>query len=158
MSLVDVFRRGLIYTSVSSLKNNGAIIMIKKSLTLAGLVTALVFSSSAMAYKSKYTHDGCKKPQFKNLQPEAYNSDTKIETEPEAEISFTVSSYIEPASINIVAKKIPLKYKHEFKDSFYRITAKLPAELTGKYVRINVDATALMGCVGKDGWLIKVKE
>ena len=131
--------------------------MIKKSLTFAGLAAVLVFSNSAMAYKSQYTSDGCKKPQFKNMLPEAYNSDTKIETDAEAEISFTVSSDIEPASINIVAKKIPLKYKHEFKGSFYQITAKLPAELSGKYARINVDATALMGCVGKDGWLVKIK-
>jgi len=131
--------------------------MITKSLKYAGLIAVLAFSNSAMAYKSKYTSDGCKKPQFKNQLPAAYNSNTKLEAEPEAEISFTVSGDAEPGSIHIVAKKIPLKFNAEHKGSYYQVTAQLPAELSGKYVRINVDATAMMGCLGKDGWLVKVK-
>lgn len=132
--------------------------MIIKSIKLAGLIAVLAFSSSAMAYGSKYTSDGCKKPHFKSFEPVAYNQDTKIEAEAEAEISFTVSGNAEPGSIHIVAKKIPLKFKAVNKDTYYEVTAKLPPELSGKYARINVDATAMMGCLGKDGWLVKIKK
>ncbi len=132
--------------------------MITKSIKWAGLVAVLAFSSSAMAYGSKYTSDGCKKPRFKSFEPAPYNQDTKLEAEAESEISFTVSGDAEPGSIHVVAKKIPLKFTAENKGPYYEITAKLPAELSGKYARINVDATAMMGCLGKDGWLIKIKK
>jgi hypothetical protein len=132
--------------------------MITKSIKLVSLLAALAFSSSAMAYGSKYTSDGCKKPRFKSFEPVAYNQDTKIEAEAEAEISFTVSGDAEPGSIHIFAKKIPLKFKFVNKEAYYVVTAKLPAELSGKYARINVDATAMMGCLGKDGWLVKIKK
>ncbi|MDC9728904.1 MAG: hypothetical protein PSN04_06185 [Methyloprofundus sp.] len=132
--------------------------MITKSIKWVALVSVLAFSSSAMAYGSKYTSDGCKKPRFKSFEPAAYTQDTKLEAEAESEISFTVSGDAEPGSIHVVAKKIPLKFEIEHKDTFYEVTAKLPAELSGKYARISVDATAMMGCLGKDGWLIKIKK
>jgi hypothetical protein len=132
--------------------------MITKAIKLTGLLAVLVFSSSALAYGSKYTNDGCKKPRFKSFQPIPYNHDTKMEADAEAEISFTVSGDADPGSIHIVAKKMPLKFKVEHKSTFYEITAKLPAELSGKYARISIDATAMMGCVGKDGWLVKIKK
>jgi len=131
--------------------------MITKSLKWTGLAVILAFSNSALAYKAKYTSDGCKKPRFKNMQPAAYNSDTKIEAEQGAEVSFTVSGDAEIGSLHIVAKKIPLKYTSEFKGSYYEVTANLPEALNGKYARISVDVTAMMGCVGKDGWLVKIK-
>jgi len=131
--------------------------MITKSLKWAGFIAVLAFSNSALAYKAKYTSDGCKKPRFNNMLPVAYNSDTKIEAEQGAEISFTVSSDAEIGSLNVSAKKIPLKYKSEFKGSYYEVTTNLPAALNGKYARISVDVNAMMGCLGKDGWLVKIK-
>ena len=127
--------------------------MIKKSLTLVCLVAGIGFSGSVFAYGSEYSSNGCKKPRFKSFTPEH-----KSEVDPESEISFTVSGYTEPGSIEVVAKKVPLKPNINFNGTYYTVTAKLPASLTGKYARIHVNADAMMGCNGKDGWLLKIRD
>jgi len=127
--------------------------MIKKSLTIVCLIASIGFANSAFAYGTRTTNDGCKKPRFKSFSPEH-----KAEIDPGAEVSFTVSGDADPASIVAVAKKEPLKLDVEFKGSFYAVSAKMPASLAGKYARIHVKADGVLGCKGKDGWLLKVRD
>ena len=127
--------------------------MIKKSLMLVGMVVSLVTINSAFAYQDSFTNNGCKKPRFKSFTPPH-----KAEVAPQSEISFTVSGYADPTTIEATAKKIPLKLNVENKGSFFEVTAKLPPELVNKYARINLFAGAPLGCVGKDGWLIKITD
>lgn len=77
---------------------------------------------------------------------------------PETQIAFKATGTIDPGTIKVFAKKIQLAAKIVDKKSFWQITAKLPAELRG-FVRINVFAEApKRECIGKDGWLIKIKD
>jgi spore coat protein CotF len=128
--------------------------MIKnKSLKLVCLIVSVGFTGSVFAYGTSATNNGCKKPKFKTFTPAH-----KSEVDPESEISFTVSGYADPATIKATAKKIPLEVDTEYKISFYAVKAKLPASLSGKYARIHVQADAMLGCTGKDGWLLKIRD
>jgi hypothetical protein len=127
--------------------------MIKKSVTLAFFIAGIGFVGSAFAYNSGNVEQGCKDPRFKSFSPEH-----KAETDPESEISFTVSGYADPTTIKAMAKNVPLELTIVDKNSFYDVSAKLPASLTGKYARIHVRAHNTPECKAKDGWLIKIRD
>jgi hypothetical protein len=55
-------------------------------------------------------------------------------------------------------KKKEVAYTVENKNSFYLIKSKIPAEYTGKFIRINGFVMAKLDCQGKDGWLVKVAD
>ncbi|NOQ34794.1 MAG: hypothetical protein GQ569_02750 [Methylococcaceae bacterium] len=122
------------------------------------IFSALVVSHNATAYSSKGASEQCKMPRFDNFSLAEYSSANKVEVAPESEFSFTVPKKVDSSTIKIIAKKIKLPYTIETTSSFYRIKSKIPAELTGKFVRINVFVTAELDCKGKDGWLVKVAE
>ncbi|NOQ63381.1 MAG: hypothetical protein GQ582_02570 [Methyloprofundus sp.] len=127
--------------------------MIKKSLILASLIASVGFSASAFAYSAGNVDTGCKKPRFKTFTPPH-----KGEADPESEISFTVSGYADATTIKATAKNTPLKLKIVDKQSFYAVSAILPASLTGKYARIHLKANNTPECKAKDGWLIKIRD
>ena len=127
--------------------------MIKKSLKLACLLVSIGFVSSAFAYNSGNIEQGCKDPKFKTFFPAP-----KSEVDPESEISFTVSGYADPTTIKAMAKNVPLELTIVDKNSFYDVSAKLPASLTGKYARIHIKANNTPDCKAKDGWLIKIRD
>jgi len=127
--------------------------MIKKSLKLVCLIVSVGFTGTAFAYGTSETNNGCKKPKFKTFTPVH-----KSEVDPESEISFTVSGYADPVSIQVTAKNVPLKVSVENNVSFYEVRATLPASLTGKYARIHLQADGMLGCTGKDGWLLKIRD
>ena len=127
--------------------------MIKKSLISASLIASIGFSATVFAYNAGNIETGCKKPRFKTFTPEH-----KSEVDPESEISFTVSGYADPTTIKATAKNVPLKLNIVDKDSFYAVSATLPASLTGKYARIHVKANNTAECKAKDGWLIKIRD
>ncbi len=127
--------------------------MIKKSLILASLIASIGFTASAFAYSAGNVDTGCQKPKFKTFAPPH-----KSEVDPESEISFTVSGYADPSTIKAIAKNVPLKLNIVDKDSFYAVSATLPASLTGKYARIHVKAHNTAECKAKDGWLLKIRD
>lgn len=127
--------------------------MIKKTLILFNLMVGIGFSNSVFAYNAGNVENGCKDPRFKTFTPPH-----KSEVDPESEISFTVSGYADPTTIKVTAKNVPLELTIVDKNSFYAVSAALPASLTGKYARIHLKANNTTECKAKDGWLIKIRD
>lgn len=120
------------------------------------LLAALSAFGSASAYSPEEKDIFCKKPKFTDFNLTPYNATDKVEVPAEAEFIIKISVYIDPDSIKLTAKNAPLPFKRESTSTFHKITAKLPAALNGQFVRINVGATALLGCDDEIGWLVKV--
>lgn len=132
--------------------------MIKNALKFACLLASFSFVTPAFAYNAGSVESGCKDPRFKTFHPEPYTPEHKVEVDPESEISFTVSGYADPSTIRAKAKNTPLKLTIVDKNSFYDVSAKLPASLTGKYARIHLKANNTPECKAKDGWLVKIRK
>ena len=128
-------------------------------LQIISVLSIVLFSGTAFAYNAGNADDKCKIAKFSDFNPPAKTADTPVsETEAESEVSFKVSGYADPTSIRVIAKKQQLKLDITDRNSFYLVKTKLPASLSGKYVRFNIKAqTHTGGCIGKGGWLFKVK-
>ena len=126
--------------------------IVKSALCMAIIINI----GTASAYSPEETEKSCKKPRFTDFNLSEYKAPSNIETQPEAEFIIKVSPWADPSSIKLTAKKEPLAFTIQSTSTFHKITAKLPASLTGDYVRIDVSAKAVLGCDDKSGWLIKV--
>lgn len=129
-----------------------------KSLTITTAMAVLLLSSAAYA---RYENEECKMPKIRSFEPAKHNKGEPVpEVEAEGKIGFYVSYVADPTTIRAVAKKKhKLKLTIDDRKPYYRVTANLPAELNGKYARIDIKATAQTGeCVAKDGWLVKIKK
>ncbi|GAB6139639.1 hypothetical protein JCM14076_03680 [Methylosoma difficile] len=120
--------------------------------------TLLALTTSAFAYTPEEQEKICKKPKFTDFNLTEYEKPALVEIEPESELFFKVSVWTDPSTLKMIAKGKPLPYTVESNSSFHKIKAKLPAELNGQFVRINVSAKAILGCHSEDGWLVKVAE
>lgn len=130
----------------------------KNLLKLLLISSALLLSHNATAFSGKTISEQCKIPKFKNFSLTEYKAPERIEVAPESKFSFLVSTKVYPTTVKIIAKKKNLKYSFEKKGNYYQINSQIPAEYTGKFVRISVHVTARLECKGKDGWLIKVAD
>ncbi len=109
-------------------------------------------------YEKDRKDDYCFKPKFREFSLPVYSADNKQEVAPESDFSFIVSHVIDPDFFKLTAKGKDLSYRLEDRNSFYVVHSKIPAELTGKFVRISSRAQALLGCYSSEGWLIKVAD
>lgn len=121
-------------------------------------IVAALFTGTASAYDPGMTEEICKKPQFRDFNLPVYKEPEKTEVPPESTLSFMVSPWAKPDTIQLTAKNQNLEFTVESNSSFHRVKAKLPAAFNGQYVRINVTAKAELGCYDKNGWLIKVAD
>ncbi len=128
----------------------------KKKLPHLLIVGALVFSHPAMAYNPGTVEEQCAKPKFSSFSLSEYKSPDKLEVPAESAFSFRISNTIDPTTIKLLAKKKPIPFAVEDKNSFFLVKAQLPAEYNGQFVRLDVIANARLGCKGLDGWLVKV--
>ena len=118
----------------------------------------LLLTHSAIAATEEDEKKVCKLPKILDFTLPLYALPEKLEVEPESEYSFRVSGDVVVDKIKVDAKEKPLKIETKSNTSFVLVKGKLPAEFTGKYVRLDVTAgTDLNGCRAKAGWLIKVK-
>lgn len=125
------------------------------SLLLLGM---LGFSSAVLAVTPEEDENKkiCTKPKFRDFVPEH-----KAEVATESEISFHVSHNADPVTITATARGEKLNVTVQDKAIFFLVKTKLPA-LTPGFARIHVTAQAAEskaiqgGCVGQDGWLIKI--
>jgi hypothetical protein len=59
----------------------------------------------------------------------------------------------------VTVKNQPVAIEAEFKDPFYLVTAKLPAELHHTAARINIKVSAKTPrCEAENGWLLTITE
>ena len=119
------------------------------------LIITLLASINVFAYEPDKEQE-CKKPRFTDFNLTEYNSSDNIQVAPESDFFFKVSAFVDPTTIKLSAKKNPLNFTVESTSTFHKVKAKIPATLTGQFVRIDASAKSVLGCDNQHGWLIKV--
>ena len=118
--------------------------------------TVLLVNTAAQAYSPEELAVSCKKPHFTDFTLTPYVATNDNEVPAESEFSIKVSPWADPSTIKVTAKNQVLPAKVESNSSFHKITAKLPAEYSGGFARVNVFAKAVLGCDDSFGWLVKI--
>lgn len=132
---------------------------IKKMLKAVLFTAVIVANGAAFAYSPDELKKECHKPKFTDFTLTEYKAPENIETAPESAFSFRASAFTNPTSIKLTIKDQKIPFTVESTSSFHQINAKLPAEYTGKYVRLNVRASVFDGtCHEEMGWLLKVAD
>lgn len=124
----------------------------------ASVLAILLAAQAANAYQDEKLEEICKKPKFTDFTLPEYHAETAVEIPPETTFEFKVSGWSNPETIRLTGHKEPIPFTVESNSSFHRIKAKMPADLTGKFVRIDAAVKAVLGCEEKKGWLVKVAE
>lgn len=121
-------------------------------------VAVFLFGSSvaSYAYSVGEVEEICKKPKIHDFSLPVYQEPEKIEVAPESDLTFSLSVWTNPDAIKLTIKDEPLEFTRETNSSLHKIHAKIPAKFTGQFARINITATAVLGCYTKEGFLIKV--
>lgn len=119
-------------------------------------VVLLGLSIASYAYSAGEVDEICKKPKIHEFSLPTYQEPEKIEVAPESDLTFSLSVWTNPDLIKVTIKDEPLEFIRESTSTFHKIRAKIPAKFTGQFARINVTATAVLGCYTKEGFLIKV--
>lgn len=123
------------------------------------LMAVMLASGTAVAYSPEELEKECHKPKFTDFTLTEYKAPQLIETPAEAEFSFKVQAFTNPESIRLTIKKQPLAFTVESNSSFHKVKAKIPAEFTGKFARLDVRAKVIDGeCHEETGWLLKIAD
>ncbi len=128
----------------------------KKYLNLMVMLITMIFAHNAAAYNAGMVEELCKKPKFSSFSLSEYHAKDKLEVAAESDFSFVISNWIDPTTIKLTAKKKPLPFTVEDKNSFFLVHSKLLPEHKGQFVRLDVQVMAKLGCKALDGWLVKV--
>jgi hypothetical protein len=132
-----------------------------KTITLIKIAVgfAIVLSTgTASAYSADDTQQTCKKPRFTDFSLTQYKEPEKVEIAPESEFFFKISIWADPETLKLTAKDQSLPFTVETTTTFHKITAKLPAALTGKFIRFNANVKSVLGCDEAMGWLVKIAD
>ena len=123
-----------------------------------GLLILLILLSSfeAAAYYDEKKDELCREPKIQEFNLPEYSAANMKEVPAEAEFSFVVSGWANPKKIKVMAKDKPIPFTVESSDTFHKVKGKIPAEYTGKYIRLNVRIPAVLECYSTQGWLLKV--
>lgn len=123
------------------------------------LMAVLLASGAVNAYSPEELEKECHKPKFTDFTLTEYKAPELIETPAEVEFSFKVQAFTSPESIKLTIKKQPLPFTLESNSSFHKVKAKIPAEFTGKFARLDVSAKVIEGeCHEAAGWLLKIAD
>jgi hypothetical protein len=110
-------------------------------------IALLSINVDSYAYSAGDVEDTCKKPQVREFSLPTYQEPEKHEVAAaESEFSFKLSEWTDPHTIKLTMKEQAVPFTVESNSSFHKVTAKIPAEYTGKYVRINLFSKAVLGC------------
>lgn len=131
---------------------------ITKIIQSTALVSSVLFNSAVFAYGVDRPEEECKKPHFRDFTLPVYAAPENKQVPPESEFSVMMSPWVHPGTVVLTAKGKKLDFSLESNDSFHRLTAKLPASMTGQFVRLNLSAKAVLGCGDQEGWLIKIAD
>ena len=122
------------------------------------IAATVLFGSSitVYAYSAGEVDEICKKPKIHDFNLPIYQEPEKIEVTPESDLTFSLSVWTNPELIKLTIKDEPLEFTRESNSTLHKIHAKIPAKFNGQFARINITATAILGCYTKEGFLIKV--
>lgn len=117
-------------------------------------LTAVLFSCNAMAFYGAGTTQTktCKPPTLLKFNPPHLTV-----VSPESKITFQASKLTSPKSISVLVKKQKVDLIIEENNDGYLVSAKLPSSLKDTYARIDINASALDGCMGVGGWLLNIR-
>lgn len=121
-------------------------------------IAVLLVNTNAFAYSPDETEQVCKKPHFTDFSLPIYKTPENLEVPPETEFFFKLSVWADPSTIKLTAKKKPLPFTVESTSSFHKVKAKIPADFTGSFVRLDARVKALLGCSEQIGWLVKIAD
>lgn len=120
-------------------------------------IAILFLNQNALAYSNDSDKKAeCKPPKMLEFTLQEYLQPERLEVRPESEFSFKLSGGTPAEKIQVTAKDKPLAIETKRNTSFTLIKGKLPPELTGQFVRLNVIVNTELGCISRDGWLVKV--
>lgn len=129
-----------------------------KLLKFTILVLLHLVCLKANAYSVDQKEEACRKPQFLEFNLPIYSEDNKTEVKPQSEVIFKLSPWTNPESVIISIRDQPVSYSIESNSSFHRVKFALPEQYKSTVLRINANASAMLGCGEKTGWLIKISE
>jgi hypothetical protein len=121
-------------------------------------IAVLIFNSAAFAYSPEMEEQACKKPKFREFSLPEYKAPDFLQVPPESEFTFTLSVWANKETIKLNVKKQPLPFTVQTFRLYPMVKAKLPASLTGQFVRIDASVKAVQGCDDQFGWLVKVAD
>jgi hypothetical protein len=123
------------------------------------LVAVILASGAAVAYSPEELAKECHKPKFTDFTLTEYKAPDQIETAAETKFSFKVPAWTNPDSIKLTIKNQAVPFTIESNGSFHKVKSQIPAEFTGKFVRLNVTAKVIDGeCHQEAGWLLKIAD
>lgn len=122
------------------------------------LITLALATADAFAYSDDKEKEICRQPKIQEFTLPEYSDTNKTEAAPEAEFTFVVSGWANPKKFKLEGKGISIPFTVQSSETFHKVKAKLPAEFTGKAVRISARIPALLGCYSTVGWLVKVAD
>jgi hypothetical protein len=121
------------------------------------LATTLLLSQSVFAYDTEdKSKEPCKPPKMLEFTLPEYSKAEPHEVPPQSEFSFKLSGGTPAEKIRVIIKDKPLPVEITSNSSFTLIKGKIPAEYTGQYARLNVIVNTELGCISRDGWLVKI--
>jgi len=120
---------------------------------IAHTLCIVFFAHGAIAADDDSEKKDCKLPRLRSIKPKQHS-----EVPPESDFSFTLPTWTDPEKITVTVKKLPTEITIAENSSFILVKGKLPASLENTYARISVRAVAELGCIKKEGWLLKISE
>jgi hypothetical protein len=68
-----------------------------------------------------------------------------------------LSNVDDPSQVSVEVKKQPVKVNAVFKDPFYVVSGKIPADLSNTAARVDVKIDSKVpSCRAEEGWLLKI--
>lgn len=122
------------------------------------LTVLTVFNFAVYGYDDDKEKEKCRNPKIQEFTLPEFVAPENKEVPPETEFSFVVSGWTDPKHIKLKAKDKDIPFTVKSSDTFHKIFSKIPAEYTGKYIRLNARIPAVLGCYSTIGWLIKVAD
>jgi len=103
--------------------------------------------------------DPCIKVIVSAFNPPPFSRETNnVEVAPGSNFSFLISKEAKIDSIKVSVKGEHIPTKVAVQQSGILVKGKLPATITSKYIRVEIEAKGPSDCDRADGWLLKIKQ
>ena len=136
-----------------------------KRLAVTGLIFALLTANAAEASEHHSGHGGMagggggSAAQCQKARLERFNPPHLAKVAPGSAFSFYAFNIESPEQLSATVKKIPVELTAEFKEPYFLVKGKLPANLTKTAARIDIKASAKSAhCEEEKGWLLMIEE